>query len=900
MEQLAMPGSTLLAAPTLRLAEGYVEVKPLGPLTIKGLGDAVEAFELAGASAARTRIQARAGRGLSRFVGRDAEIELLESALREAGEERGQVVAAVGEAGVGKSRLLYEFVHSHRTQGWLTLESGSVSYGKASSYLPVTDLLRTYFGIGDRDDRRAIREKVTGKLLALDRGLEPFLPPVRALLEVEAPDSEWQALDPGRRRQRTLDAVKRLLLRESQEQPLVLVFEDLHWVDSETQALLDGVVESLPAARILLLVNYRPEYQHGWGSKTYYRQLRLDPLPPESAGELLDALVGAGSELATLKRLLMDRTQGNPFFLEESVRALVENGALTGRPGAYRLAMPVSTIQAPATVQAVLSARIDRLPPDEKRLLETAAVIGKDLPFALLQAVVDLPESGLTQALSHLQAGEFLYETSLFPDLEYTFKHALTHEVAYGALLHERRRALHARIVGAIETLYPGRLAEHVERLGHHALRGEVWDKATAYLRQAGAKALARYAVRDASELFQQALGGLEHLPASRERAELAIDLRFDLRHCLVLLGRLDEMGQRLQEAEALAATIGDQRRLGWTYAYETWWLAMAPDHGDPRDAIKIGDRALSIAAELDNLELLLSARYFQSLAQHHRGNYRRAIELVLENVHLRSGEQARHRSNLAAGTLPSVVSRLQLAYSLSQVGEFGKGIVVIREGLTILDADEYINLLLLYVGLGVLLQAKGDADDAIVALERALHLAELSGFQSAVSQTASRLGLAYVLAGRTAEALPILERAADARVPRGRSESWAALGEGYLAAGRVREAREQAWSALRVARTYGERGSEAWALWLLGEIASVGDENWPEEAESQYRHAIGIAHELGMRPLIAHCHLGLGRLYARTDDGGRSREHLDAAAGMYREMDMTFWLARTEALARR
>ena len=270
-----------------------------------------------------------------------------------------------------------------------------------------------------------------GKLLALDRSLEPSLPAFLALLDVPVEDGPWEALDPPQRRQRTLEAIKRLLLREAQVQPLLLVFEDLHWIDAETQALLDSLIEGLPTARVLLLVNYRPEYQHGWGSRTFYTQLRLDPLPPESAEALLHALLGDDATLRPLPPLLIERTEGNPFFLEESVRTLVETKVLIGERGAYRLVTALPSIQVPATVQAILAARIDRLPADEKRLLQTASVIGTDVAFPLLQAMADLPEEALRRGLAHLQAAEFLYETRLFPDLEYTFKHALTHEVAY-------------------------------------------------------------------------------------------------------------------------------------------------------------------------------------------------------------------------------------------------------------------------------------------------------------------------------------------------------------------------------------------------------------------------------------------------------------------------------------
>ena len=530
MEQMATPGSILITSDTLRLAEGYVQVKSIGPVNVKGMNEPVEVYEVTGVGLARSRLQAAAARGLTRFVGRDAETEQLRKALEQARADHGQVVGVVGEPGLGKSRLFFEFIHSHRTQGWLILESGSVSYGKATPYLPVIDLLKAYFKIQDRDDHREIREKVTGKLLTLDKSLESTLPAFLALLDVPVDDPTWQALDPFQRRQQTLGAVKRLLLRESQVQPLILLFEDLHWIDSETQAMLESLVESLPTSRLLLLVNYRPEYQHGWANKTYYTQLRLDPLPPESAGEILNSVLGNDHGLQSLKQLLIERTEGNPFFLEESVRTLVETKVLAGERGNYHLEKKVESTQVPATVQAVLAARIDRLPLEEKQLLQSAAVIGKDVPFSLLQAITELSDEELRRGLTHLQGAEFLYETSLFPDLEYTFKHALTHEVAYGSLLHERQRALHARIVEAIETLYPDRLIEQVERLAHHAVRGEVWEKALTYLRQAGAKADARSANREAASYFEQALTALGHLPDDRETREQAIDLHFNLR----------------------------------------------------------------------------------------------------------------------------------------------------------------------------------------------------------------------------------------------------------------------------------------------------------------------------------------------------------------------------------
>ena len=469
------------------------------------------------------------GRPLNPFVGRDTELRLVTDRLDAAARGHGQVIGIVGEPGVGKSRFLYELTRLEATRGWRVLGCSGVSHGSTTPFLPVSDLLRRYFAVEDADGPEVIREKVTEGVLSRHEALRRYLTPLRSLLDIPVDDHSWKSLDPPQRRQRIQDAMKRLLLDESRIQPLLLIVEDLHWVDAETRALLDNLVDEFPRAHVVLLVTYRPEYQQTWSHKTYYTQIRIDPLPAENARTFLGALLGEHDALDPLKRLLIERTEGNPFFLEESVRTLVESHALEGPPGAYRAAQAVDIVDVPATVEAILTARIDRLRPEDRRLLQSAAVIGRDVPFALLHAIADQDEGTLRQGLARLQATEFLYETRFVPDLEYTFKHALTHDVAYRSLLEERRRAIHARIVDAIEALYPDRLAEHVERLADHALLGELRERAVAYLHEAGLKATARYALRAARARFEHALAALASLPESPSSLEQACDTRLEL-----------------------------------------------------------------------------------------------------------------------------------------------------------------------------------------------------------------------------------------------------------------------------------------------------------------------------------------------------------------------------------
>ncbi len=890
MEQFASPGSVLLTAATLELVEGQVAVTPLGPVPVKGLADAVEVYEATGAGPARTRLQAAARRGLTRFVGRDAEVEHLRRVLGLAGAGHGQVAAVVGEAGVGKSRLTYEFTHSHRVQDWLIQEASSVSYGKATSYLPVIDLLKGYFKIGDRDDYREMRAKVLGRVLGLDRALEPLLPPLLALLDVPVEDAAWQSLDPAQRRQLTLDAVKRLLLRESQVQPLLVVFEDLHWIDDETQALLDSLVESLGSARLLLLVNYRPEYEHRWGSKTAYSQLRLDSLPAASAAELLAALLGPEPELVPLTQMLVKR--GNPFFLEETVRTLVETGALVGARGAYRLTRPVEAIEVPATVQVILAARIDRLLPDDKQLLQTASVVGKDVPLALLHAVAEAGEEAVQRGLTHLQAAEFVYETRLFPEPEYTFKHALTHEVTYGTLLQGRRKVLHARIVGAIERCYPDRLSEHVEWLAHHAVRGELWQQAVAYLRQAGVKALARSGSREAAAAFEQAMAALPHLAEGRTTVEQGIDLRFELRQALQALGEHQRVVDYLGEAEALAATLDDQRRLGWASAYLSQYFGL---RGEPERASEAGQRALTIGGASGDFGLQVSAHFFLGQFAHWSSDYPRAQAHLRWTVDALTEDRVRERFGQSG--LPAVLARSLLAWGMAELGEFTEAAAYADEAVQMAEfVGQPYSLLMAYLILGFLHLAKGDAERALPPLQRALALYETWNLGYFFPWIAQGLGLAYARGDRTDEAMPLLERAIarhPALLRSQRAPLHATLGEVYLLAGRPDAADEEARRALAVAQECRTRGSQAWALRLLGEVAARRDP--PEHAEGHYRDALVLAEELGMRPLVAHCHLGLGKLYRRTGQSEQARERLTTAATMYRGMGMTYWLEDAE-----
>jgi class 3 adenylate cyclase/tetratricopeptide (TPR) repeat protein len=485
LQSLAEPGTILIGEATQRLVAGYIRSEAQGPEQVKGRSQPVPVYKVIGRRQGRSRLQVSIERGLTPLVGREQEINLLHDCLARAKAGRGQVVGIVGEPGIGKSRLLYEFRKSLEGERLVWLEGHCVAYGQNTPYLPILEILRTNFQIEDGDTALQLREKLRQGLRQLDVSFEGLLPYVGELFGLPAEDELLTQLHPHLKQWKTFEALRALAMAGSQRRVHVIVVEDLHWLDKASEEYLTFFIESLTGMPVLLLTSYRPGYAVRWAAKTYYTQIALDRLTPQEVEELLHALLGPDARLAPFRQLLRERTEGNPFFLEESVRMLVESEILAGEQGAYHPVKALQTIQVPSTVQAVLAARVDRLSAEDKHLLQTAAVIGKQIPLALLQAVADQPEDELRSNLARLQSGEFLYGMGLVPDIQYAFTHALTHEVAYGSLLQERRRALHARIIEAIEALYADRLAEWRDRLAYHVVRGEVWSKAPAYFQQA-------------------------------------------------------------------------------------------------------------------------------------------------------------------------------------------------------------------------------------------------------------------------------------------------------------------------------------------------------------------------------------------------------------------------------
>ena len=907
MESLATPGTTLVTEHTQRLCEGYFEFKSLGAARVKGVSEPVHVYEVGGVGPLRTRLQRSARRGLVRFVGRQNEMAQMKRAWASALEGQGQIVGVVGEAGLGKSRLCYEFKIVSQS-GCLTLEIFSVSHGKASAYLPLIDLLRNYFEIEPHDDERRRREKVTGKTLTLDRSLEDALPYLFALLSIPDPESSLPLMDPHIRRRRTFDAIKRLLLRESLNQPLMIIFEDLHWLDGETEAFLIALSESVATARILLLVNYRPEYQHGWGNKTYYTQLRLDPLREEDADELLGLLLGGDAELQPLKRMILEKTQGNPFFTEEIVQGLFDEGVpVRENVGAELCVRPtrsITEIHVPPTVQGVLAARIDRLGAEEKLLLQTLSVMGKEFSLSLIQRVVEQPEEAMLSQLSRLQAGEFIYEQPAFPDIEYTFKHALTQEVAYNSLLRERRSALHERTARAMEELWHHRLEDHYGELAHHYSRSGNMRKAVDYQGRAGRQSAERSAYAEAVSHMSQGLELLKALPDAPERDRLELALQTILGSALRIVKGFAaaEVERAYARAHELCRQAGETPELfvvlRGLYAFHLW-------RGHHRTALELGERCLGMAQRMKDPMFLMEAHRSLGQSYYYLGEFTAALSHLEQGIALYDPQQ--HRS--ASVLIDAGITCLNFsAWTLWNLGYPDQALNRSLEAMALTqELSHPFSMAATLIGNCISHALRGEIQATQERAEAAIALSTEQGFPLWLGMGTAMRGWALTEQEQADEGIAQMRQGiatwrttgADMGVP----FMLGTLAEACGKVGRTEEGLTLLSEASAMVCKNEEHGTEPWLYVVKGELllACVGAINCAHtneaEAEDCFQHALELARRQSAKSLELRAATSLSRLWLRQGKKDEARQRLSEIYGWFTEGFDTADLKEAKAL---
>jgi class 3 adenylate cyclase/tetratricopeptide (TPR) repeat protein len=888
LEGLAEPGSTYVTEAIFRLTEGLFRFEAMGEKRIKGKKELIKVYRVIAPSTSRTRFDVSTERGLSPFVGRERELELLLDGFERSKAGRGQAVSIIADAGLGKSRLLYEFRKAVASEDVTFLEGKCLSYSRGVVYHPIIDILKANFDIRDDDGDLQIREKIKEGLEILGADETSILPYLLELLSVEDNGFDKIPLSPEERKDRILGALKQIVLKGSERKPLIMAYEDLHWIDQSSEESLKGLLDAISGSRVFLIFTYRPEFIHTWGGRSYHSQVNLNRLSTRETLMMISHLLGTEAFDKEIEQLVLEKTEGVPVVIEELISSLRDQKVIEKKDNKYHLTKDIREAIIPSTIHDVIMARVDSLTDGAKVLLQTGSVAGREFSHHLIKKVAELAKEELLSHLSVLKDSELLYERGIYPQSNYVFKHALTQEVAYNSLLQKRRAELHEKIGKAIEKIHAGRLEELCEMLAYHFLQGEDWQRAYRYCQESGLKAYTHSAYEQAQGYFEDALTSIRKLPREKSRIEKEIDLRFNMRSPLVALGRHEEWGEWIQGAEPLAREIDDDARLSnvLNYLSSLYWI-----DGQHRKAIALGEKALNLAERAGHFSYQIATMLHLGIFFFNVGDYPKQIEIHQKVRKRLIGEDAFEQHGLAS--LPGAFSRSMLVLGMAELGNFDKIDEIGQEALEIAKrVRNALTLTFVYNFLAMAYLRLGKLELALPLLEKGHELCRFSEVQSMYSYTVGSLGYAYLLANEPRRALTVLEEGAkDHKL---QASFWpthllTVLADAYRATGEISLATETVSRALKLSDKREERGFEAWAMLVMAGINDAAERL--EEAKQWYRRALQQASNLSMRPLVAHCHKGLASSYLRLGNEKEAQLENKTALDIYRSLGMTYWL---------
>jgi class 3 adenylate cyclase/tetratricopeptide (TPR) repeat protein len=895
MQTMAEPGAILVSQDTHKMARDFFKFKSLGKVQVKGKEEPVEAYELLEPTEVATRIEAAAARGLTKFVGRRREIESLKEAFEKARSGAGQVIGIVGEAGVGKSRLLLEVRRALPIEQYTYIEGHCLHYGGSMAYLPLLDIMRSCFGIKEGEREFLIKKKMTEKIAHFDEKLKAVLTPLQEILSLKVEDAEYLKLEPQKKRERTFEAIRDLLIRESQARPLILAVEDLQWIDKTSEEFLNYFIGWLASSHILLVLLYRPEYTHLWGSRSYYSQIKVEQLPISASAELVQSILEGGEVVPELKELILTRAAGNPLFMEEFTRTLVENGSIRKEDHKYVLSTKASEIQVPDTIHGIIAARMDRLEENLKRTMQVASVIGRDFAYRILYSITGMQDE-LKSYLVNLQGLEFIYEKSLFPELEYVFRHALTQEVAYNSLLLKRRKEIHERIGKAIEELYHDRLEEFYEMLAYHYSRSDNLEKAYEYLVLAGIKAGYGYSLWEAYRFCKEAIQVLNRGPQTEENKRKGIEIRLLMAQVMIALGFPVDWVQVLEEGVKLASDLADVGSVARFYSQIGRGYEIL---GDPAMGIEYGEKALEQAEKIGDVALVapivfnLCSTYFVT------ADYLKIVELSEKAIALieKTGTQA--ESFDQPFNMYAVLLSMS-GYARGFLGDFETGQDMCERGLSL--AEESGKLYSLALGklyFGFFFEVRGDGENAIKHLQESARLLEQTQAIYMIGVICGGLAYGHYYLGDVENARKQAERGIELHNRVGShlwlSVSYLVLGMIYLDSGDLKKARSCIEQALNLAHKNSEKQHEELSKISLGRILGKEDISQCDKAEKYILQGIKILEEREIAPYSSRGYLYLGELYADIGRKEKALETLKKAESAFRKMGMDYWLRRTQ-----
>jgi len=897
IETTAKPGTVLVSGFTHKLVRDYFKFESLGKIQVKGKEEPQEAYELLATSEVKTRIEAAAVAGLTKFVGRRREMEILQEALERTRSGSGQVVGIVGEAGVGKSRLIFEMRKMFPKEEYGYLEGRCLHYGGAMAYLPLLDILRSYFEIKEGEQEFLIKKKMKEKIFQLGEKLKSALPPFQELLSLKVEDEAYLELEPKQKREKIFEAMRDLFIRESQHKPLVLVFEDLHWIDKTSEEFLDYFIGWLANTPILLILLYRPEYTHRWGSKSYYNNVRVDQLSIPTSAELVQSILKEGEVVPELSNLILGKAAGNPLFMEELTHSLLENGSIQKKDHQYFLSRRASDIQIPDTIQGIIAARIDRLDESLKRIMHVASVIGREFAFRILQAITEMKEE-LKSHLLNLQGLEFIYEKRLFPELEYIFKHALTQEVAYNSLLLKRRKEIHEKIGRAIEEIYLDRLEEFYEMLAYHYTNSDNLEKEVQYLKLSGNKAMRTYSPIEAFHFYRDAIGILKQMGETDQNKKEQIEVILSMAHSMRLLAYPEDSFKLLHEGETLCNDAKDKKSLAILYSHLGSFYSAK---GDAALGMKYQQDAFEEAERLQDIQITARIGAMLTFSMDVAGEYRKVVHITPRI--LASLEKTQGQGELF-GMPVDLRSSLYANYGhgLGYVGEFAKGEQACKKALSLAqEADNVYSIAIAEFLYGCLFSPKGDGENSVKHMETSIGYLEKLKAVFFLPLAWCLIGEGYRLMGDLGKALGFAEKALNMKMHIG-APGWLSLHHWALSLvhfdlGNLNEARVHAEQALNLGQTNHEKYGEGVSWLQLGRTIGKMEESRIDKAEEYILRGMKILDELETKPAYAVGCLNLGELYADAGQKEKALENLKKAETMCQEMGMDYHLARTKKL---
>jgi class 3 adenylate cyclase/tetratricopeptide (TPR) repeat protein len=897
MESMAGPGTILVSTNTQRLARDFFEFKPLGKVEVKGKTEPQESFELIKASEVATRIEAASVKGLTKFIGRKNSLAALMEVYEKAKAGSGQVLGIVGEAGVGKSRLLLEIRNVLPKGAYTYLEGHCLHYGDSMPYLPIFDILRSYFGIKEGDREIVVKKKMEEKVLHLDENLRGALPSFQDLLSLKVEDDEYLRLKPKQRRERAFEAIRDLFIRESQNKMFFVAIDDVQWIDKTSEEFLNYLIDWLANAKVLLILLYRPEYTHQWGSKSYYNHIGLNQLTMKSSDELVHAILEGGEVVPELSELILNRAAGNPLFTEEFTYTLLENGSIERKDGQYVLSRNAADIEVPDTIQGIIAARMDRLEENLKRTMQMASVIGREFAFRILQTITGMREE-LKSYLLNLQRLEFIYEKSLFPELEYIFKHALTQEVVYNSLLLKRRKEIHERIGEAIEGIYAERLEEFYEMLAYRYARSGNADKAYHYLKLSGDKARVGHANWEAFRFYREAIDVLGRMPSTDSNKREGIKVRLSLAMPAMFLSYPEDSINVLKVGMELAREVGDARSLAKLDGTLAHAYAIK---GESILAIEHAEKCFQEAQEIQDLDLMAPVARDLTSAYMFAGEFSKAVPIFSTVIPLI--EKANKRSE-SFGRPASVYTFLcgLAGFIMGLLGSMNEAEDLCEKAcVNALQNNDLYELAYSEFSFGVAAMAKGDGRSIVEHSQKCVDYLEQGQMATLMDPALANLGWGYVHQGDPEKAREFAERALMATCQPGAASSNALPTQSILAMiyselGDLEKAHSCATEAFKLSKQRMVGGWEGLTCFVLGLVLARMEEPRHEEAEECIERALMILDEYRLRPWFANGTFTLGEFYTRSGHKEKALENLKKAEEMFKEMGMDYWLARTHA----